>query len=36
MTIISGTSANPSYPIISGEHTGIGFGNFTTSFASED
>jgi hypothetical protein len=34
MTIISGTSAaNPSYPIISGEHTGIGFGNFTTRFA---
>jgi hypothetical protein len=34
MTIISGTSAvNPTYPIISGEHTGIGFGNFTTRFA---
>lgn len=36
MTIISGTSAaNPSYPIITGEHTGIGFGNFTTRFANE-
>jgi hypothetical protein len=36
MTIISGTSAaNPTYPIIANEHTGIGFGNFTTRFANE-
>lgn len=36
MTIISGTSAaNPSYPIISGEHTGIGFGNFSTRLTNE-
>jgi hypothetical protein len=36
MTIISGTSAsNPSYPIVVGEHTGIGLGNFTSRFANE-
>jgi len=36
MTIISGTSAaNPSYPIVGGEHTGVGLGNFTTRFADE-
>ena len=36
MTIISGTSAsNPTYPIIANEHTGIGFGDFTTRFANE-
>ncbi|MFE3870469.1 LamG-like jellyroll fold domain-containing protein [Flavobacterium sp. ZS1P70] len=36
MTIISGTSAsNPTYPIIANEHTGIGFGDFTSRFANE-
>tara|TARA_R110000868_G_scaffold52107_3_gene164863 strand:+ start:300 stop:5075 length:4776 start_codon:yes stop_codon:yes gene_type:complete len=36
MTIISGTSAaNPSYPIVSGEHTGIGFGNFSSRLTNE-
>lgn len=36
MTIISGTSAaNPSYPLVSGEHTGIGFGDFSTRLVSE-
>ena len=36
MTIISGTSAaHPTYPIITGEHTGIGFGDFTSRFANE-
>ncbi|MBP2284733.1 hypothetical protein H4V97_003051 [Flavobacterium sp. CG_23.5] len=36
MTIISGTSAaNPSYPIVTGEHTGIGLGNFTSRYANE-
>ncbi|MBG6109699.1 hypothetical protein IWX84_000558 [Flavobacterium sp. CG_9.10] len=36
MTIISGTSAaSPSYPIVTGEHTGIGFGNFTSRYADE-
>ncbi|WP_367753907.1 LamG-like jellyroll fold domain-containing protein [Flavobacterium sp. WC2430] len=36
MTIISGTSAsNPSYPIVSGELTGIGFGNFSSRLTNE-
>ncbi|MEZ7499337.1 T9SS type A sorting domain-containing protein [Flavobacterium sp. Arc3] len=36
MTIISGTSAaNPFYPIVSGEHTGIGFGDFSTRLTNE-
>ncbi|MDI1304225.1 MAG: T9SS type A sorting domain-containing protein [bacterium] len=36
MTIISGTSAaNPSYSLVAGEHTGIGFGNFTSRYADE-
>ncbi|UQD57286.1 LamG-like jellyroll fold domain-containing protein [Flavobacterium sp. K5-23] len=36
MTIISGTSAaNPSYPIISGEHSGIGFGDFSNRLTGE-
>lgn len=36
MTIISGTSAaNPSYPLIAGEHTGIGFGDFSSRLTNE-
>ena len=36
MTIISGTSAaNPSYPNIANEHTGIGLGNFTSRLTDE-
>ncbi|SFF34815.1 LamG-like jellyroll fold domain-containing protein [Flavobacterium xueshanense] len=41
MTIISGTSAakpatlGDPYPLIAGEHTGIGFGNFTSRYADE-
>jgi hypothetical protein len=36
MTIISGTSAaNPSYPIVTNEHTGIGFGNFSSRLIGE-
>lgn len=36
MTIISGTSAsNPTYPIIANEHSGIGFGDFSSRLTGE-
>ena len=37
ITIISGTSAsNPTYPIIANEHSGIGFGDFSSRLTGEN